>query len=118
MSNNENSSAHENSENPTPPAAGNRSGDMHRTEQPDESGESAQHEREHNSPVEGVCPVCGHDMSEHEIDHSTPDPLLKCPVRVPPKEEPHSPIDELGMTGKRGEEKAARHQQKTHPNVP
>lgn len=26
-----------------------------------------------------ACPLCGHPMSEHEVDRSGPKPLLHCP---------------------------------------
>lgn len=46
-----------------------------------------------------VCPVCGHSMREHTIDHSVQDTILNCPVReqVPWDREAFEPVNELGM---------------------
>ncbi|GHD40350.1 hypothetical protein D9V29_04590 [Mycetocola manganoxydans] len=45
------------------------------------------------------CPVCGHPMGEHSIDHSTPNALLECPAPIDHslELENYSPLDELGM---------------------
>ncbi|AWB86317.1 hypothetical protein C3E77_06625 [Mycetocola zhujimingii] len=45
------------------------------------------------------CPVCGHPMSEHVIDHSTSNPILICPAPIDHNRIPEttSPLDELGM---------------------
>ncbi|MET1052065.1 MAG: hypothetical protein ABWX65_05435 [Mycetocola sp.] len=45
------------------------------------------------------CPVCGHPMGEHRIDHSTPNAILECPAPIDHTLEynQHSPLDEFGM---------------------
>ena len=45
----------------------------------------------------GVCPVCFHPMSEHIIDHSTPNAVLICPVDHPPEYQSFAPLNEVGM---------------------
>ena len=45
-----------------------------------------------------ICPVCGSPMSEHFIDHSTPNAILNCPVAHKPVPVDTSPLTELGMT--------------------
>ncbi len=51
-----------------------------------------------------TCPICGHPMFEHVIDHSTPNTVLVCPTddRLPERDE-SAPYNELGMpaTGRR-----------------
>ena len=44
------------------------------------------------------CPLCGHPMFEHVIDHSTPNTVLECPTdeRLP-EHEVTGPYNELGM---------------------
>ena len=46
-----------------------------------------------------TCPVCGHPMVEHRIDHSTPNAILECPAPIDHNLEfnDHSPLDEFGM---------------------
>lgn len=44
-----------------------------------------------------TCPVCGRPMSEHTIDHSTPNTILNCPIEPPEKPIDLSPLNELGM---------------------
>lgn len=46
---------------------------------------------------EAVCPVCGRPMSEHTIDHSTPETILNCPVEHKPEPFDDEPMNELGM---------------------
>jgi len=46
---------------------------------------------------EAVCPVCGRPMSEHFIDHSTPETILNCPVEDKPEPVDNAPLNELGM---------------------
>jgi len=46
---------------------------------------------------EAVCPVCGRPMSEHTIDHSTPNTLLNCPAPHIPEPAHDEPINEFGM---------------------
>ncbi|WP_173923997.1 hypothetical protein [Agromyces sp. Marseille-P2726] len=52
------------------------------------------------------CPICGHPMFEHLIDHSTPNAVLICPTdeRLPEREV-EGPYNELGMpaSGRRAE---------------
>ncbi|MFC5931007.1 hypothetical protein [Cryobacterium melibiosiphilum] len=45
------------------------------------------------------CPVCGHPMHEHTIDHSTPNTILNCPVPHPGgwDRDAFQPVNELGM---------------------
>ena len=45
------------------------------------------------------CPVCGHAMGEHVIDHTTPNAILNCPAPIDHslEHETTSPLDELGM---------------------
>ena len=45
------------------------------------------------------CPVCGHPMGEHVIDHTTPNAILNCPAPIDRslEHETSSPLDELGM---------------------
>ena len=51
-----------------------------------------------------ACPICGHPMFEHVIDHSTANTVLVCPTdeRLPEREVA-GPYNELGMpaTGRR-----------------
>jgi len=44
------------------------------------------------------CPLCGHAMGEHRIDHSTPNSMLECPTddRLPERAI-DTPLNELGM---------------------
>ncbi|HET6673666.1 MAG TPA: hypothetical protein VFG92_09865 [Agromyces sp.] len=44
------------------------------------------------------CPICGHPMFEHVVDHSTPNTVLVCPTdeRLPEHDET-TPLNELGM---------------------
>ncbi|WP_386728753.1 hypothetical protein [Luethyella okanaganae] len=45
-----------------------------------------------------ACPLCGHPMGEHFIDHSTPNTVLNCPViEHKPVPDNSSPLGELGM---------------------
>ncbi|HET8958550.1 MAG TPA: hypothetical protein VFM95_08865 [Microcella sp.] len=46
----------------------------------------------------GACPVCGHAMSEHTIDHSTPNAVLHCPVAYERPAPSTEHLNELGMT--------------------
>lgn len=46
---------------------------------------------------DAVCPVCGRPMSEHFIDHSTPETILNCPVEHKPEPVDNAPLNELGM---------------------
>ncbi|MFD4419939.1 hypothetical protein ACFWN7_00340 [Agromyces sp. NPDC058484] len=50
------------------------------------------------------CPICGHPMFEHVVDHSTPNTVLICPTdeRLP-EHDVTGPLNELGMpaTGSR-----------------
>lgn len=50
------------------------------------------------APV-STCPVCGHPMAEHRIDHSARNAILECPAPIDHNLEfnDHSPLDELGM---------------------
>lgn len=51
-----------------------------------------------------ACPLCGHPMFEHVIDHSRPNTVFECPTdeRLP-EHEVTGPYNELGMpaTGRR-----------------
>ncbi|MFB6609001.1 hypothetical protein ACFCVO_01660 [Agromyces sp. NPDC056379] len=64
-------------------------------------------------PTDGkACPICGHPMFEHFIDHSTANTVLVCPTDVRlPEHEVGGPYNELGMpaTGRRLEKYAERH---------
>lgn len=46
---------------------------------------------------EAICPVCGRPMSEHTIDHSTPNTILHCPAEHLPQPFSQEPVNELGM---------------------
>ncbi len=48
---------------------------------------------------ERACPICGHPMFEHVVDHSTPNTVLVCPTdeRLPEHEPTTGPLNELGM---------------------
>jgi hypothetical protein len=46
---------------------------------------------------EAVCPVCGRPMSEHSIDHSTPETILNCPAPHRPQPRDDMPVNEFGM---------------------
>jgi hypothetical protein len=52
-----------------------------------------------NRAAVDTCPVCGHPMGEHTIDHSMRNAVLECPAPIDHNlEHPnHSPLDELGM---------------------
>ena len=54
---------------------------------------------EHDSAYAAACPVCGHPMGEHTIDHSTPNAILECPAPIDRtlEHETHSPLNEFGM---------------------
>ena len=45
------------------------------------------------------CPVCGHSMSEHTIDHSVENTILNCPVPHPGiwDRDAYEPVNEFGM---------------------
>lgn len=47
---------------------------------------------------EKECPLCGHIMNEHMVDHSTPNTVLVCPTgeRLPLKAD-NGLLDEFGM---------------------
>ncbi|MGI9825097.1 hypothetical protein [Agromyces sp. Marseille-Q5079] len=46
-----------------------------------------------------LCPLCGHAMGEHVIDHSTPNSMLECPTDERLPERPIDvPLNEFGMT--------------------
>ncbi|MBH0097647.1 hypothetical protein I6E68_00670 [Salinibacterium sp. NSLL150] len=47
--------------------------------------------------ADAVCPVCGRPISEHFIDHSTPNTILNCPIAHKPEPVDNSPLNELGM---------------------
>jgi hypothetical protein len=48
-----------------------------------------------------ACPVCGHPMSEHTIDHSSPNTVLNCPVAHTPQPFDDKPINEFGMPSRK-----------------
>jgi len=50
---------------------------------------------------EAVCPVCGKPMTEHTIDHSTPNAILNCPAEPKP-EQADGPVNEFGMPKPQG----------------
>jgi hypothetical protein len=45
------------------------------------------------------CPVCGHTMREHTIDHTAHDTILNCPVPHPGAwdRDAFEPVNEFGM---------------------
>ncbi|MEJ3403118.1 hypothetical protein WDJ51_00070 [Rathayibacter sp. YIM 133350] len=49
-------------------------------------------------PTDKACPLCGHPMSEHIVDHSTPNTVVDCPTedRLPLRAD-NGPLGELGM---------------------
>ena len=58
-----------------------------------------------------ACPICGHPMYEHVIDHSTANTVLECPTEERlPEREVTGPYNELGMpaAGRRLEKFAGR----------
>ncbi|HEV7848330.1 MAG TPA: hypothetical protein VGO88_03270 [Mycetocola sp.] len=59
--------------------------------------------------AEPSCPVCGHPMTEHTIDHSMRNAVLECPAPIDHnlEHEKHSPLDEFGMP-LRGPRRAAK----------
>jgi hypothetical protein len=64
-------------------------------------------EDEDTTPLDQrACPICGHPMFEHVVDHSTPNTVLICPTdeRLPERDVA-GPYNELGMpaTGRRRE---------------
>ncbi|SEC27739.1 hypothetical protein SAMN04489806_3023 [Paramicrobacterium humi] len=55
------------------------------------------------------CPVCRHAMSEHTIDHSTPNAVLHCPAEAEAIEADVAPLNELGMPTDAARRRAGRH---------
>jgi hypothetical protein len=49
-------------------------------------------------PVKGEepCPICGRPMTEHSVDHSTTNGLLRCPAPPLPERPDNEPVDEFG----------------------
>jgi hypothetical protein len=64
-----------------------------------------------------TCPICGHPMFEHVIDHSTANTVLVCPTdeRLPERDV-SGPYNELGMpaTGRRREKFGEREEREEH----
>ncbi len=60
-----------------------------------------------SSGERAACPVCGHPMSEHTLDHSTPNTILNCPVPHPGgwDRDAYEKVNELGMVIHRGGER-------------
>ena len=58
----------------------------------------AEHEDDPTPVDQRPCPLCGHPMFEHVVDHSTPNTVLVCPTdeRLPEHDET-VPLNELGM---------------------
>ncbi len=64
-----------------------------------------QHENNSISPDDGgatdskACPICGHAMREHTIDHSTRNTVVNCPVPHPGAwdRDAFEPVNEFGM---------------------
>ena len=46
-----------------------------------------------------ACPICGHVMREHTIDHSTRNTVVNCPVPHPGAwdRDAFEPVNEFGM---------------------
>ncbi|WP_146071231.1 hypothetical protein [Cryobacterium sp. Y57] len=46
-----------------------------------------------------ACPICGHAMHEHTIDHSTRNTVVNCPVAHPGAwdRDAFEPVNEFGM---------------------
>jgi ribosomal protein L32 len=46
-----------------------------------------------------ACPICGHAMREHTIDHSTRNTVVNCPVPHPGAwdRDAFEPVNEFGM---------------------
>ena len=61
-----------------------------------------------------ACPICGHPMFEHVIDHSSPNTVLICPTdeRLPEREV-EGPYNELGMSA--GEARLAKSEERGEP---
>lgn len=55
------------------------------------------------TPTIATCPLCGHAMSEHSVDRSSPKQLIVCPVPVEGSGErdPDSVFSMLGMPRRR-----------------
>lgn len=47
--------------------------------------------------AQGLCPVCGHPMGEHFIDHSSSNAVLHCPAPPLAKPESAADLNEVGM---------------------
>jgi hypothetical protein len=64
-----------------------------------------------------ACPICGHPMFEHVVDHSTSNTVLICPTdeRLPEPDET-GPYNELGMpaSGRRLEKYEQRNGEQEH----
>lgn len=55
---------------------------------------------ERGDPALEKCPLCGHPMGEHTIDHTVANAVLHCPVpdaERKPSPAAHEPLGELGM---------------------
>ena len=57
-------------------------------------------DREGSDTLLERCPLCGHQMGEHTIDHTIANAVLHCPVpdaERKPSPARHDPLGELGM---------------------
>lgn len=52
------------------------------------------------------CPICGQRMREHTIDRSTGNAVLNCPAPAKPTPQSFEPLNEVGMTKRRPEDRA------------
>lgn len=59
--------------------------------------EPEQRHEDHVERARGLCPVCGHAMGEHFIDHSSSNAVLHCPALPLIKTESTADLNEVGM---------------------
>jgi len=55
--------------------------------------------QDNGTPDVKPCPICGHAMREHTIDHSTRNTVVNCPVPHPGAwdRDAFEPVNEFGM---------------------
>lgn len=60
-------------------------------------GDDEPREHEELRHAAAPCPVCGHPMGEHYIDHSKSNAVLHCPAPPIAKQESTADLNEVGM---------------------